>query len=200
MRVGRDGFGSYATHHTWDVTFDTRSQRFSTPTDDADATERDPAGMDRAALAVVFSGVVLFGCGGTTATSAARSPAPTVQNQAASPAPSSPAATLYTLASEPGSSISGTVQVAKASDGVTLTATVSGLVAGHSYIVDADPLPCMFFVGGPSQAFAKALEPDASGRATAVWTIPTGMNGSASVQALSGNGTFAVVACADLTP
>lgn len=156
--------------------------------------------MYRATLGVVFSAVVLCGCGGTTATSAAPSTAPTAQSQAASPAPSSPAATLYMLASEPGSTISGTVQVAKASDGVTLTATVSGLVAGRSYIVDADPLPCMLFVDGPSQAFAKPLEPDASGRAKAVWTIPTGMNGSASVQALSGNGTFAVVACADLTP
>jgi hypothetical protein len=54
-------------------------------------------------------------------------------------------------------------------------------------------------VGGPSQAFPKAFRADASGRATVVWTVPNGMAGSASVQALSSRGTYVVLACADLS-
>jgi hypothetical protein len=106
---------------------------------------------------------------------------------------------LYTFAPEPGSKVGGTVQVKAASSGVTLTAAVSGLAPGHAYIVDADPLPCEFLVGGPSQAFPKAFRADASGRATVVWTVPDGMAGSASVQALSSRGTYVVLACADLS-
>jgi hypothetical protein len=75
----------------------------------------------------------------------------------------------------------------------------AGLQPGRSYIVDADPLPCMPIEGGPSQSFPKALKADASGRGNAVWTVPNGMAGSVSVQGLTSRGTFAVLACADLT-
>jgi hypothetical protein len=102
------------------------------------------------------------------------------------------------LASQPGSTVTGTVQVTPGSGHVTLTALVAGLRPGRSYIVDADPLPCQFFVGGPSQAFAKAFKAGADGTAKVVWNVPNGMNANANVQALTSRGTFAVLACADL--
>jgi hypothetical protein len=104
------------------------------------------------------------------------------------------------FAPEPGSTVSGTVQVATSSNGATLTATVAGLKPGGSYLVDADPLPCLLFAGGPSQSFAKPLVADSGGNATASWTVPNGMAGNASVQGLTSQGTYAVLACADLTP
>jgi hypothetical protein len=143
-------------------------------------------------------------CGTTPASSTAGSSSSSPTAGAGSPsstAPASegPAATLYTFAPEPGSAVSGTVQVATSPAGATLTATVHGLEPGSTYIVDADPLPCLLFAGGPSQSFAHSLVADSSGGATVTWTVPSGMDGNASVQGLTNQGTFAVLACADLT-
>ena len=80
-----------------------------------------------------------------------------------------------------------------------MTATVSGLRPGGTYIVDADPLPCEIFTLGPSQAFPKRMKADGSGKATVVWTVPSGMDANANVQVLTNRGTFAVLACADLS-
>lgn len=114
------------------------------------------------------------------------------------PQPSSPGVTLYTLASQAGSTVTGTVQVTSAPGHVTLTARLVGLRPGRSYILDADPLPCQFFVGGPSQSFPKAFKAGANGTARIVWNVPSGMDANANVQALTSRGTFAVLACADL--
>lgn len=108
--------------------------------------------------------------------------------------------TLYVFAPEPGSTVGGTVQVAASPSGATLTATVHGLKPGGNYIVDADPLPCMLFAGGPSQSFAKPFVADSAGSATVTWTVPSGMDENASIQGLTDQGTFAVLACADLAP
>jgi hypothetical protein len=150
-------------------------------------------------LILSFTTVVLVGCG-TAPSSTANSPSAAVSPvPSPSPSPSpTPAKTLYVLAPETGSKVSGTVQVDTGSDSATLTATVGGLQRGRTYIVDADPLPCMLFVGGPSQSFAKPLKVDAAGNGKVVWTVPNGMDGNVSVQVLTSRGTFAVVACADL--
>jgi hypothetical protein len=118
----------------------------------------------------------------------------------AAPQSPHPATTLYVLAPAAGSSVGGMVQVEAASDGVTLTADVNGLVPGRAYLVDADPLPCELFAFGPSQSFATNLTADGSGKGRVTWTVPTGMAGSASVRALTDSGTYAVGACADLSP
>jgi hypothetical protein len=147
---------------------------------------------------------LLVACG-TAPVSSASTPSPTVTQPSSptpgptlEPTPSIPGTTLYTFAPEPGSAVMGTVQVATAGGRVTLTARLSGLRPGRSYIVDADPLPCMLFVGGPSQAFPKALKADSSGTARVVWTVPNGMAGNVSLQSLTSRGTFVVLACADL--
>jgi hypothetical protein len=155
-------------------------------------------------VALFLAASLSSACGGTPAsskaailsspTAGAGSPSPT-----AAPASAGQGATLYAFAPEPGSAVSGFVQVAASPDGATLTATVHGLQPGSSYIVDADPLPCLLFVGGPSQSFAKPLVADSSGSAAVTWTVPSGMDGNASVQGLTNQGTFAVLACADLT-
>jgi hypothetical protein len=95
--------------------------------------------------------------------------------------------------------VQGTVVADKSAGGVALTATISGLELGRQYIVDADPLPCSFFVGGPSQSFAHSLSADAAGKAIVNWTVPDGMVGNVNVQAVTSGGTFVVVACADST-
>jgi hypothetical protein len=134
-------------------------------------------------------------CGSSPAASTTSSPSSS--SAAGSP---TPASTLYIFAPEPGSTVTGRVQVAASPDGAQLTATVHGLRPGGSYIVDAGPLPCMLFDGGPSQSFAKPLVADSAGSATVIWKVPSGMDGNASVQGLTNQGTFAVLACADLTP
>jgi hypothetical protein len=145
---------------------------------------------------LVLTTSMLMACGATPASTAGHSsPAPA----SAAPATASPATKLYVLAPEPGSTVGGTIQMDSGLDGVTLTATITGLDPAGSYIVDADPLPCMLFVGGPSQSLAKPLTPDASGHAKVVWTVPSGMNGNANIQVLTNQGTYAVLACADLT-
>jgi hypothetical protein len=151
-------------------------------------------------LLLVLAPLLLVACG-TASVSSASSPGAAVTavpSQTAVPAPSGPAITRYTLAPQPGSAVAGFVQVATSTGGVTLTATVSGLSPGGPYLVDADPLPCELFVGGPSQSFAKPLNADAGGMGTVVWTVPSGMNGNVSVQVLTSQGTYAVLACADL--
>jgi hypothetical protein len=107
-------------------------------------------------------------------------------------------ATLYFFAPEPGSKVGGTVQVQAGPDSITLTAKVDGLSPGGSYIVDADPLPCLIFTLGPSQSFAKPLTADAGGKGRIVWSVPSGMAGNVTVQRLTDAGTYAVLACADL--
>lgn len=156
--------------------------------------------MAQASILFALTAVTSCGSQGGVATTSPSAPSTSSSNAAASPSPSPSHAgsALYFFAPEAGSGVGGTVQLAAAADGVALTATVSGLAAGHSYIVDADPLPCELIVGGPSQSFAKALTFDAQGRGTVRWTVPKGMDGSVSVQELS-NGSFAVVACADLS-
>jgi hypothetical protein len=155
-------------------------------------------------LLVLLATSLLAACG-TQPTSSVSSPSPTStpmvtpeSSPTPQPTPSSPGVTLYTLASQPGSTVTGTIQVTPGSGHVTLTARVTGLRPGRSYIVDADPLPCQFFVDGPSQAFLKGFKAGADGTATVVWNVPNGMNANANVQALTSRGTFAVLACADL--
>ncbi|HEV2033207.1 MAG TPA: hypothetical protein VGU71_03250 [Candidatus Dormibacteraeota bacterium] len=150
----------------------------------------------RTVTLTLLLGSVLVACGTTPASTTSQSSPATAT---ASPAPASPATKLYVLAPEAGSSVGGTIQMDVGAGGVTLTATLTGLNPGGSYIVDADPLPCLLFVGGPSQSFAKPVTVDSSGHAKVVWTVPSGMNGNASVQGLTNQGTFAVLACADLT-
>jgi hypothetical protein len=122
---------------------------------------------------------------------------PTAATTAPTPTPAA-ANKVFTLAPQPGSQVGGTIQVARAAEGVTLTATVTGLDPSRIYIVDADPLSCMFFVGGPSQSFAQKLTADATGSGTAVWTVPNGMAANANVQVLTSVGTFATLACVDI--
>jgi hypothetical protein len=93
--------------------------------------------------------------------------------------------------------VAGSVQVSPSAGGVTLAASISGLTPGGSYLADADPLPCEIFAGGPSQSFPKAFVAGEGGTATVTWTVPAGMDGSASIQRLSG-ATYEVLACADL--
>lgn len=141
---------------------------------------------------VVVTLVALTGCG------AASTAKPAAGKPTATPVSASPH-TLYVLAPETGSSVGGTVQVVQGSAGATLTASVTGLVPGHTYIADADPLPCMLFVGGPSQAFTAPLTADASGNGKATWTVPSAMAGNVNVQVLTSEGAYAAVACADLS-
>jgi hypothetical protein len=161
--------------------------------------------MKHATIAMVFAALLAWACGGPTATSGRQSSASSTQGQSsisstAAPASSNAAPTLFTLAPEPGTTVRGTVQVAIDSGSVTLTAKVNGLDPGHSYIVDADPLPCQFFEGGPSQSFSKPLTVDATGNGRVVWAVPSGMAGNANVQLLTSQSSYAVLACADLSP
>ena len=155
-------------------------------------------------LLLLLATSLLAACG-TQSASSVSSPSsmatPTVTPSSSpthQPTPSSPGVTLYTLASQPGSTVTGTVQVTIASGHATLSARVVGLRPGRSYLVDADPLPCQFFVLGPSQSFPKAFKAGADGTARVVWNVPDGMDANANVQALTSRGTFAVLACADL--
>ena len=122
---------------------------------------------------------------------------PTAATAAPSPSPT-PATKQYTLVPQPESQVAGTIRVARSAEGITLTATVTGLDPNRIYIVDADPLACMFFVGGPSQSFAQKLTADPTGSGSAVWTVPNGMAANANVQVLTSVGTFATLACVDL--
>ena len=108
-----------------------------------------------------------------------------------------PASTGHALAAANGSGVGGSVTTSSDAAGTTLTATITGLTPGQQYLCDADPLSCMFFVGGASQSFTKAFTADAGGRATVVWTVPPGMASNANVQALE-NGRFVAIACTDL--
>ncbi len=155
-------------------------------------------------LVLLLAASLLAACG-TQPASSVSSPSPTVtptvtptSSPTPQPTPSAPGVTLYTLVSQAGSTVTGTVQVTKSSGHVTLTARLVGLRPGRSYLVDADPLPCQFFVDGPSQFFPKAFKAGANGTARVVWSVPNGMNANANVQALTSQGTFAVLACADL--
>ena len=98
-----------------------------------------------AAASILLALTAATSCGtqGGLATTPPSAPSTSSSPVAASPSPSPShtGSTLYFFAPEAGSGVGGTVQLAAAADGVTLTATVSGLASGHSYIVDADPLP-----------------------------------------------------------
>ena len=156
----------------------------------------------RTLISPLFLATLLLAACGTAPTPTAGSSSSSHGRASVSPSPtssSSTAANLYTFAPEPGSAAAGTVRVDASSNGVVLTATLHGLEPGGSYIVDADPLPCLLFVGGPSQSFPKAFVADSAGAATVAWTVPNGMDGNANVQALTSQGTYAVLACADLT-
>lgn len=152
-------------------------------------------------LVLLLASSLLAACG-TAPEVSVSSPSPAL-TPPSSPSPeptpiSSPGVTLYVLAPQPGSKVAGTVQVVKASGHDVLTLRVSGLSPGRSYLADADPLPCQFFVDGPSQSFPKAFKAGPGGTARVVWNVPAGMNANANVQALTSRGTFAVLACADL--
>jgi hypothetical protein len=134
----------------------------------------------------------------TSASSTSPSPVATVAASAATASPPSGATTLYVLSPENGSQVGGTVRVQNGSGGATLTESLKGLSPGAGYLADADPLPCEIFVGGPSQSFASRFTADEKGNATVSWTVPAGMAANANVQSLTSQGTFIVVACADL--
>ncbi len=188
-----------------DANFETHfetEQRLSMAPDHAEAA--GVMNSHNVKLVLLLATSLLAACG-TQSASSVSSPSPIAtptvtpsSSPTPQPAPSSPGVTLYTLVSQPGSTVVGTVQVTIASGHVTLTARVAGLRSGRSYIVDADPLPCEFFVDGPSQSFTKAFKAGADGTAKVVWNVPNGMDANVNVQALTSRGTFAVLACADL--
>ena len=140
--------------------------------------------------------VLLIACGSGPVARSHNAPSPS-----ASPSPSpspSLALTNFTVAPVEGSGVTGSGTVDRSREPVALTATVSGLTPGRTYLIDADPLSCFFFVGGPSQSFAARLAPDSAGNARAAWDVPRSMTGNVNVQVLTAGGTFAVVACTDL--
>ncbi len=160
--------------------------------------------MTRDTSVALFVAALLLTACGSAPSSAANTPSPNANVSDGSPSPTnstaSPgsAATRFTFVPEPGSTVTGTVEIATTSNGVTVAATVHGLKADGNYIVDADPLACQFFALGPSQSFAKPIAPDVGGSATVTWVVPTGMAGNANVQGLTTQGTYAVLACIDL--
>jgi hypothetical protein len=147
-------------------------------------------------LTLSLASSLLVACA-TTPDSTTSHSSPAATTTAPSPTPT-PASKQYTLVPQPGSKVAGTIQIARSTEGVTLTATITGLDPSRIYIVDADPLPCMFFVGGPSQSFAQKLTADAAGNGSAVWTVPNDMAANANVQVLTSDGTFAAQACVNL--
>ena len=151
----------------------------------------------RKTYTALVAAFLLTACGSAPGLTA-RTSSPSASPPSPTASPSS-AATIFTFVPEPGSTVTGTVQLATTSTGVTLEATVHGLTPGGNYIVDADPLACQFFALGPSQSFAKPIAPDAGGSAMVTWVVPNGMAGNANVQGLTAQGTYAVLACVDLS-
>jgi hypothetical protein len=149
-----------------------------------------------AALALVACGTATSAVGSSSASRPAGAALPSATE---APAPSSPTATFYTFAPEPGSSINGTVPVASSASGAPLTATLQALKPGVSYIVDAEHNPACCLLANPAKS-AMPFVADANGNATLAWSTPSGMDGNASVQEPTAHGPFTVIACAGLTP
>lgn len=160
----------------------------------------------RAAI-LMGSALILAACATASSPPAAaapqQSPTSVAASPTASPVPTAtpvaapPSSATYPISPVAGASLSGSVQVDRSSADPRVTVTVSGLDPRGVYLVDADPLPCLFFVGGPSQSFAQQLRPDSAGKATATWSVPNGMLSNVNVQVLR-DGKFAVVSCVDI--